>query len=271
MSTFDGGQTGVPESGFQVDLGQSQFPEDDLANPYLNSIPEVDRNVVGKYLKGWQGNVTRRFQAIHDQYRPWQELGFSPEQAREHQALYDHFNSDPVGTVAWMVENIPEVAELFSQNFAGQGQQSGTSPVGSQSDNPWAEYLPDDFVSQFQMQNQVLQALAERVLNSDTQYQQDQEDAQLDGLLEQMHQSFGDFDEEAVLLKMYQGMEPEEAIQSWNDSIQQQINSRTSQRPPPLVMGGNGSVPQGGPDPSKLNTEDRKNFITQALLAARDQ
>ena len=264
----DMGPTGVPESTF--DSGQFADPADDIASPYLQSIPEVDRNVVAKYLKGWQGGVTKRFQAIHDQYRPYKQYG-SPEDVGNYQAFYNLMNESPMEMLKWMSENIPEVTQFFTGIMESQGQgQRG--PQGQPSiDNPWADSgLPDEFVQQFQQQGQILQALAERVLSGEASGQEAQEDAELDDLIEQMHEAFGDFDEDAVLLRMYNGAEPQEAFEDWNNSMQEQVNLRTSQRPPPFVMGGNGSVPQGGVDPSKLNAQDRMDYVAKMLTAARD-
>jgi hypothetical protein len=104
----------------------------------------------------------------------------------------------------------------------------------------------------------------------DSSREEEQEAAQLDSVLDDLRSRHGDFDEEAVLLKMYQGMDPEAAVQSWEQSIQQAINRRSSAKPPPMVLGGNGSVPHGGVDPSKLGDKDRRSYIAQQLQAVID-
>ena len=245
---------------------------DDLANPYLNSIPEVDRPVVGKYLKGWQGNVTRRFQAIHDEYAPYKELG-DPEELRMARQIYDLANEEPSTLVRGLVEAIPELRDEILAMLGG----SSSPPVGASGtsvgyNNPWADQgIPDEFAKQFQYQQQIIEAVAMKMMEGDTQNQAAQEDAELEDVLQQLHQQYGDFDEEAVLVKMYQGLDPEQAIHAWNDQVQELINNRVSRRVPPPVLGGNGSVPAGGVEPSKLSDNDRRKYVADMLEAARDQ
>jgi len=265
---------GAGDGGMQINFGPDGSEEpnpDDLANPYLASIPEVDRNVVAKYIKGWQGNVTQRFQALHNQYAPYKSLG-DPETLSRAQSLYNLMNDNPGEIFRIMVEGadeIPEVAQYLQQYIQQQHPQQPQQGGGF--DNPWADDgIPDSFATMFIQQQQVLQSLADRVMGQDSRYQEEQEAQQLDQVIQGLHSKYGDFDEDAVLLKMYQGADPDQAVQAWNDAIQKAINSRQSAKPPPMVLGGNGSVPHGGVDPSKLGDEDRRNYIAQQLQAALD-
>lgn len=268
-----GSDMGDQEPGIEINFGpdgSEQASPDDLANPYLASIPEVDRNVVAKYIKGWQGNVTRRFQDIHNEYAPYKNLG-DPEDLGRASALYNLMNESPQEIFRVLVENreeIPEIAQMLQQ-LTGQGQQQYQQ--GGEYQNPWADAgIPDDFANMFIQQQQVLSALAERVMGYDSRNQEQEEAAQLDSVLDDLHSNYGEFDEDAVLLRMYQGMDPDSAVQSWGESIQQAINSRQSAKPPPFVLGGNGSVPHGGVDPSKMGDKDRRSYIAQQLQAVID-
>lgn len=249
--------------------GSEETNPDDLANPYLSAIPEVDRNVVAKYIKGWQGNVTRRFQDIHNEYAPYKNLG-DPEELSKAAALYRLMDESPQEIFRVLVENandLPEVAQMLQQ-ITGQQQQSQQQ---GDFQNPWADDgIPDDFANMFVQQQQVLAALADRVMGYDSKSKEQEESDQLDSVLSDLHSNYGDFDEDAVLLRMYQGMDPDAAVRDWDESIQQAINSRQSAKPPPYVLGGNGSVPHGGVDPSKLGDEDRRNYIAQQLQAVID-
>jgi len=264
---------GDSEPGIEINFapdGSQQTDPDDLANPYLASIPEVDRNVVAKYIRGWQGNVTQRFQALHDRYRPYEELG-EVEDIERAAALYNLMQESPHEVFRVLADNageVPEIAELLQQ-YTGQ-QQGGYQQQG-QVENPWAEHgIPDDFASMFIQQQQVLAALADKVMGYDSNQQEQEEAAQLDEVIGELHSEYGDFDEDAVLLRMYQGMDPDAAVADWSESIQQAINSRQSAKPPPMVLGGNGSVPHGGVDPTKMSDADRRNYIAQQLQAVID-
>lgn len=269
-----GSDTGSADDGMQINFGPDgeEAPNpDDLANPYLATIPEVDRNVVAKYIRGWQGNVTRRFQDIHRQYEPYKNLG-NPDELSKATALYNLMDTNPASVfqiLAESADDIPEIAE-YLQQYTGQ-QQGGYQQQGGEFENPWAEQgIPDDFATMFLQQQEVLQALAEKVMGYDSSRQEDEEAAQLDGVLDDLHSRYGEFDEDAVLLRMYQGMDPDSAVKDWDQSIQQAINSRQSTKPPPMVLGGNGSVPHGGVDPTKLSDADRRKYIAQQLQAVID-
>lgn len=262
------------DPGMQINFGpggeQSEPNPDDLANPYLASIPEVDRNVVAKYIKGWQGQVTQRFQALHDQYRPFKDMG-DPEELSRARALYDLMNERPEDVFQVLVQNAGEIPGIQQalQQYGQQQYQQPQQQGGFQ--NPWAEDgIPDEFANMFIQQQQVLAALADKVMGYDSNRQEEQEAAQLDSVLNDLHSRHGNFDEDHVLLRMYQGMDPEAAVQDWTESIQQAINSRQSAKPPPMVLGGNGSVPHGGVDPSKMGDADRRSYIAQQLQAVID-
>lgn len=248
--------------------GSEQADPDDLANPYLASIPEVDRNVVAKYIKGWQGNVTRRFQDIHQQYAPYKSLG-DPDTLSKAAALYNLMDDSPQEIFRILAENADEIPEI--QQMLREYTQPQQPQQGGEFQNPWAEEgIPDSFATMFIQQQEVLQALAEKVMGYDSSRQEDQEAAELDAVLDDLHSSFGDFDEDAVLLRMYQGMDPESAVRDWDQSIQQAINSRQSAKPPPMVLGGNGSVPHGGVDPTQMSDTERRAYIAQQLQAVID-
>jgi len=272
---------GDPDQGQQPDPsininfgpgGEENAPSpDDLANPYLSAIPEVDRNVVAKYIKGWQGEVTKRFQAIHDQYRPYQQLG-DPDTLSRASALYNLMNERPEEIFQVLVQNADELPEV-QQILQGltQGQQYQQSQGQQETQNPWADAgIPDDFADMFIKQQQVIAALADKVMGADSRAQEQEESAQLDSVLEDLHSRYGEFDEDSVLLRMYKGMDPDSAVKNWGESVQQAINSRQSTRPPPMVLGGNGSVPHGGVEPAKLGDKDRREYIAKQLQAVID-
>lgn len=269
-----GSDTGDSDPGIQINFspdGTQDASPDDLANPYLSAIPEVDRNVVAKYIKGWQGNVTRRFQDIHNEYAPYKDLGDVADLQRA-RALYDLMNDRPEEVFRVLAENageIPEIQGILQQMGGQQGYQYQQQDGGFQ--NPWSEHgVPDDFAKMFVDQQQVVAALAERVMGFDSNQQEAQEAAQLDEVLNDLYDRHGDFDEQAVLLRMYHGMDPDAAVADWDESIQQAINNRQSAKPPPFVLGGNGSVPHGGVDPKSLSDTDRRKYIAEQLQAVID-
>lgn len=271
LPVVSGGADDQVQPDIQVQLNAdgtnpSQTPDpDDLVNPFLKNVPEVDRHVVEPYYKKWQGEVTRRFQDIHKEYEPYRNLG-DPEQLRTAQALYQRLNDDPSSIVRAILEvGDPDIMSVVEE-FMGGGQQQQYQQ-GPEIQNPWADDgVPDSLAQTLNQLTEVVSALAEGQLSGNDRMEQEQEERELDETMTALHSQFGDFNEKPVLLRMYDGMDPEEAVQDWFAELQHEIDNRRQGPPPPPVLGGrNGSVPAGGPDPSKMNPEDRRKYVTDAL------
>jgi len=260
-------------SDFNLDLGDGNDPgigsdgsdlapenQDSLANPFLSKIPDADRNVVAKYIKDWDAGVTRRFQQIHQQYAPYKDLG-DIESIQGAMALQQMINEDPA-----------RVYELLG-NFVNQGQedQQQQQQQVQQYTDEFGEQLPQAFVEKFTRMEGILESLAERFMQTEQQQQADLEDRELDDYLGQLKERYGDFDEDWVLSKMMKGMDGEQAVQQYGKFVQDTINSRMSGKRPVPVLGGGGSVPTNGVDPTKLTRQQTQDLVAQMLADAAAQ
>lgn len=234
---------------------------DSLVNPFLSKIPEADRNVVAPYIKDWDAGVTRRFQEIHQQYAPFK--GMDAEEVQQAIAFRDYVNQNEEAV-------FQVLAERLGYEVGGNGPQQYQG--GDEFENPWAEDgIPDEFARQFMELQQVNQALAQRVMGIDDERIEQQEDAELDSLLDSMHKQHGSFNDQYVLLQLSEGLTPEQAIASWHQMIQGEIDSRSSGKTPVPILGGNGTVPMGGVDPRKMKTEDLQAHIANVLSGLNNE
>jgi len=260
-------------SDFQLNLGEGDVPlpigtdgsesqsnPDDLANPFLAKIPEVDRNVVAKYIKDWDAGVTRRFQQIHQEYAPYKQLGADPEELQGAWALQQMINEDPARVYELL-------GQIVNQGQEPQGQQQQQMPL----QNEFGEDLPPAFIEKFTKMEQMIEAMAGQFLQSQEAQQQQQEDAALDEYLGELHDQFGDFDEDWVLSKMLKGMDGAQAVEQYGQWIQKQINERMSGKRPVPVLGGGGAVPTNGVDPRKLDSKQTVDLVAQMLANAAGQ
>ena len=263
MSGFElnlGENEGAPSIGSDgTDLGQAN--PDDLANPFLAKIPEVDRNVVAKYIKDWDAGVTRRFQQIHQEYKPYKDLGVGVEDLQGAWALQSMINEDP----ARVYELLGQVLQQSSGETPGQQQQQ--API----ENEFGDELPPAFVEKFTRMEQMLEAMAGQFLQSQETQQAQEEDDALNSYLGELHDQFGDFDEDWVLSKMLKGMDGEQAVQQYGQWLQNQINERMSGKRPVPVLGGGGAVPTNGVDPRKLTSQQTQDLVAQMLANAAGQ
>lgn len=259
-----GGQlnSNIPPVG-QVD---EQANPDSLANDFLKDIPEVDRNVVEQYVKQWDGQVTKKFQNIHEQYAPYKDLDASPETIQQAMSVFKMAETDPVGFYQYIGELLQDM-DLMPQNDYNSNEDinAGTGVTSL----PEFEGVPDAFVQKFQAQEEKLASVMEFMDNQKASTKQSQDQQELDNLMKKLHTDHGDFDEDAVMGKMLRGLDPEKAIIEYNAAVQKVIDTRNKPKPPPVIGGGGGFAEQV--DSSKLgNKRDRVNAIAKALQNASE-
>lgn len=254
------------ENGFiappEQSTGTAQPTEnpDSLANPFLNNIPELDRQVVAKYIKDWDAGVTRKFQEIHSQYEPYKQLGASPEDLQAAFNIYQQLNQDPKAFYQ-------ALADALGDELEEQGQQE-TPP---QQVNPAFQGLPPEFQAEYQQTRKAVEALAQYILDQQDSQKQQAEDAELDNYIKTLRDKHGDFDEEYVLTKMYTaGMDGEQAIAAWKQSVQDYINKaggvQNSGQPVFKPLHGGGSVPnEESKKITDLSRNETKNLVAELM------
>lgn len=250
-----------------VDEGQStgddggQEQSDGLASSFLSRIPDADRAVVEKYVKQWDAGVTRRFQELHKQYEPYKNLG-ELETLQKAQEIYGILDEDP--------ERLYNALREVFEEETGEQLQNQDASVESP---PEFQGALQELQSRFEQQTQVLEALANYVMNIENQSKESQEDAELEDYLDLLKQEYGEFDEDYVLTKMYHGASGEEAIQAYQEFVQQitnQAGSAVNNLPTFLSSSGGSGVPQ---TPSQklgeIPGKDIRNLVADVLAQAQ--
>lgn len=264
---FSGGQTGAaPQGGAApsaqqaamaaLQQGNQAAPEgqpqgSDLAQGFLSRVDPAHRAIVEPYIKQWDAGVTRRFQDLHGQLSPFEELGADPETLAQALQVYQMIDNDPQQVMAILQEALGGA----QQQGAPEGlppQQQGLPPTGQPEQTPG---IPPEISQKMEMFERVLESLAQNHLNTQQQQEQAQQDQQLDNYLGLLKQEYGEFDDDYVLAKMYAGMDGEEAVQAYQQKIQGQVDDRSRRPNVPRVLGGGGSVP---PDQQRIAQASRK-------------
>lgn len=254
----------------------------ELSNPFLANVDEADRPIVDKYIKQWDAGVTRRFQDIRNQYRPYEQLG-DVETLQQAVQLMTIFEQNPEAVYQML-------AEKFGQqptNRSGFQQQPGGQNLPTNGFDP--NNLPEElapFAPLFQGYEQKISAFDQRfgklenALNQIGQYvlgqvntsKQSEEDKQVEQYMGLLKQEFGDFDEDYVLTKMLNGMTGEDAVKAYKQAIQQQVNqSRKPDPSVPAVLSGGGSVAAETVDVAKLDKKQTVDLVADVLRRAQEQ
>src|SRR5215831_2835148 len=247
--------TGQPPPGynFPTDDGGALQPtsaggQESAYNDFLQRIPETDREVVGRYVRDWDANVTRRFQDIHARYEPYQQLGNYQDLA-QYKAVFEYLRDNPQAVYKTLHE------------------QFGVAQQPTAQEDEW-EGLPKSVVDRLQtmdQQGELLRVLAERVIGMGNQSQEAQEDAELDKYMNWLSATYGQFDEDYVLAKMSTGMDGAQAVQEF----QQKFGGGHPQRQAFTVLSGGGAVGQQGTfNPAKASGQDVRNVVREMLKLA---
>lgn len=243
-------------------------PSESLASPFLENIPAQDRDVVGRYVKDWDAQVTKKFQEYAGKVKPYEALG-SAEDLMRMKNFADNFRRDPETIFRLMFQNLHEQYgdEFDTKLFEILQLEAEETMDGFDSGQEYGNEVPDP--NQVFQQNVSSELEEIRAWKAEQQaaVQSAEEEKQLAGFLETMHTQFGAFDDDWVLLRLGEHGDPKKAISQWNEFLTKLGgNPETTSRQPPKVMGGQGGgVPSQQVDPTKLNPEDRRKLV-QAML-----
>lgn len=251
---------GSPDPNQPVNNDPVNNSPDSLANGFLNNVDPADRPVVERYIKDWDSGVTRRFQAIHDQYKPYKDLGYEPDAIRQAISVVQALNNDPVQFYTWLKDSLGESVPDFQP--PNQPNQEPEIP-------DWADGLPPQFVQMFQAQQQMIEQMSQGFSGFMEQQQQTAQDAELDNLLSSLQQKHGDFDEDFVIAKMLKGMTPDDAVNAYKQ-LAGGGSQQPNRQPAPKVLGGYGSVPTpGNKNLGELSRNETTKLVQQMLAAGQ--
>lgn len=246
------------------------IPDDlSLASPFLSKIPSQDRNVVAKYIKEWDAGVTKKFQEYSGKLKNYEALG-NHEDLQRYVAFANTVRNDPEKVFKLMWEGLnTQYGDEFESNLLRILELEAAMNEEPQYDPNQGYEQPDE--------NQVFQQNVTSELEEIRQWKEQQEQArqfeeekaQLDGVLEMMHNKFGDFDNTWIIQRLSEHGDVNKAVKEWNDMIGK-YTQNGAQRQAPKVMGGHGGVPNEQVDMAKLKGKDRRDAVMGLLAQIGD-
>lgn len=264
-----GAPSGVP----QGQEGQGQGSDEySLAAGFLGRIPEEHRPIVEPYVKQWDAGVTRRFQELQSQLAPWQEIG-DIEDVQAAMGLAQMLQENPYQVYGILHQALinGEIQAPEGQGGPGPLQQPVPNQVPPQQDQG-LNGIPPEISQRLDTMQQALVALGQHFLGQQTQQQTEAENAELDNYMAQLHEEYGDFDDQYVMLQLYNGRSPDEAINNFNALITQRASQslqRQNGLPALLGSGGGGGVAS---DPASVKNLDRgqvRSLVATVLANAK--
>ncbi len=246
------GQTPLEESGTTT----TDDISDSLASPFLEQIPEADRETVARYIKGWDAQVTNKFQQVHDTYKPYKDLG-DVETLTQAQQLYNLIENDP-----------KQVYDLLNAEFGTSTTPQGQTQAQPDADDIFSQ-LPEPVRNKFatlDKHDQVLEMMAQDYIQRQEREKEAQEEKELDAYMSNLQKKHGDFDQEYVLMKMGAGMDGDKAVGAWNSMIQARINKAGgANQNAPSVLSGGGGFATAGKDVNTLTSNETKALVAKMM------
>jgi hypothetical protein len=211
--------------------GYSEF-----AQSILKEVPDEHKSILEPYMKRWDAGTTRRFQDLSNKYKHYDSLGWDEETAQYMGAVHQALMEDPQRLYDALASELGIAAQEQKPESAGETQQE-------------IQGLPPEFQTQWDQTQQVLQALAQYVLDDQRSKQETVEDREFDDYLGLLKQEFGEFDENFVISRIANGMDGEAAVNEWNNLINshmEKLNQSTQHLPNAVLSSaGGGAVSQG--------------------------
>lgn len=240
--------------------------EDSLGNQFLSKIPEQDRPIVGKYVKDWDGNVTRKFQELQGQLKPYKELG-AIEEIQKARQFYDVWQNNGEQVFGNLLKG-------FFQHYGDEAYTKLNAMLGveamAEEQQEWEYETEEEDPRDVQIQN--MQAELEEFKTWREQQEnyvlEQQASSQLDEMIGAMHNARSDIPEKFILQGIAAGSNPEQIIAFYDELAANRGSQNTPRNTPPPVMGGQGGVPSGQVDVSKLDRKGRTALVAQFLEAA---
>lgn len=224
-------------------------------NEFLEAVPQEFHEKVTPILQKWDTGVNERFNKVHSEYEPWQQVvksGVDPETTQFAINLLSQMNDNPK-----MVYDAMRDYYKFDAQQSAQGNNSGQGQNEPIQEDPYANRF-----SAIEEQNRVMADILLRQRETELNAQADNE---LDREMSQLAQKYGKFDERYVLAMMQNGYSGEQSVQQFQSFQQEAVKNYA---PKPLIMGSGGGIPGQQINPTKMSDKATKDLVTQMLEAA---
>jgi hypothetical protein len=252
-------QENPPQESSQQETNLSEF-----GSQYLEGIPEADRAVVEKYVKDWDGNVTRKFQEYSNSLKKYEELGDIATLTNAQTVLQD-IQNDPVGFYEYFKDYLLQNEDFVRETYGVENlaERLGIQMQENSTGLPEHDGMDDGDIQLSQALEQI-NALSQKIEQMESSTREQEQMKMLDSTLEKMHTEHGDFDDTFVLTQIAGGQSPEKAIENWN-KLKQSIIDSHSETPPPLLTGPAGT-PLDQVDLAKLKDPASRKEIGAKIL-----
>lgn len=241
----------------------------DFYSGLLKDLPDDHKAIVEPYIKRFDAGVQRRFQDLHNQYKPYKDSGWDGDTFAQAQELYRMAQEEP----ETLLNNLQAYfASQGSSSTEGETGGGGTESTTGTPEIPGG--IPPEIQTRLDEQQKIIQAVAQVLLSENEAKAAASDEADLQKDLDLLKQEFGDFNEKYVLSQYAtRDVTLEDAVKEWQSMIQEEINrasSSTNGLPRrTLSNAGGGAVPQAyQQNLGEIDRKDIKNLVADVMRRA---
>jgi hypothetical protein len=253
--------------------GQPQQQGNPAWKELLDIMPSQLHPQMRPILDKWEQGTQQRFQQHAEQmkrYEPYQAL-------IENNVPMDYI--EQALSVAQLIDENPQgfmqqLQAIFGgdqqQDFEqGQnGQQQQQYDYGDQQGTFDQQQWDISQDPRFQELQQHQDLLAQHIASQMQQEQEAQEDSELDTMLENLREQYGDYDERYVITMAASGMHPEEAVKAYHEMVNNIRSQPRADAGLPKIVSPSNGMPSEQVDVASLSDTDRKRLVQNILAQA---
>ena len=234
----------------------------------LEQFPTSFQPMAEEIFKEWDRNVQERFTKQKSQYEPWDQIAkeADPDTVQQALALAQYMEANPQQFVEALTEHYG-----LTKKEAAAVADAVTDPSNAE-DEVDLTTLPKsvrDKLAKIDQLEEGFLALSNKQTQQESLVQQEALQHQLDAALNNLHEKYGDFDDDYVLTKtVANGGDLEAAVEAYFKVVPKVVPSS----PAPKVMGSGGGAPAGDEvDVTKMNSKDTRQFVASVLAKSKDE
>lgn len=237
----------------------------------LDALPESLIPTVTPAIEQYHQNLTSRYTELEEQYKPWKDIGFDPDEARRMAEFAQQFDENPVGVYEALEQHLIQNGLLEeAQAVADEAAAAAGAPPVEPGDDSDLDPQVAALRQQLEIMAASQQQMMELFQQQQVQAQEDENQAALDSYLEELQASHNnELDLDYVVNLMAQGVDGDVAAKRWMDKVEG-IRAGTTKPGDnaPVVMGGGGSLPSNRiPDVKSLDRNALNDLVVQRLQA----